>query len=59
MAGLSSSRGKAITLPGTSMCTRDGRLVLRWNLERHVTMKGRASRRLLELIAELVEEGLL
>lgn len=38
---------------------RDGVLVLKWNLEDGVSMKGQASRRVLALIAELKREGLL
>jgi hypothetical protein len=38
---------------------RDGRLVLKWDLERQMVMRGRASRRLLALITNLLKEGLL
>jgi hypothetical protein len=38
---------------------RDGVLVLKWDLENGQPMKGRGSRRVLDLIAELQEEGLL
>jgi hypothetical protein len=38
---------------------RDGSLVVKWDLENDVAMKGQASRRILRLIAELREEGLL
>jgi hypothetical protein len=38
---------------------RDGTLVVKWNLENDVAMKGKASRRILRLIAELREEGVL
>ena len=38
---------------------RDGSLVVKWDLENDVAMKGEASRRILQLIAELREEGLL
>ncbi len=38
---------------------RDGVLVLKWNLEDGVPMKGRASRRVLTLIRGLEKEGLL
>jgi len=38
---------------------RDGELVLKWDLENWRTMKGAASRHLLELIRDLMEEGLL
>lgn len=38
---------------------RDGRLVVKWDLERWVAMRGSASRRVLELLEDLVEEGTL
>ena len=38
---------------------RDGRLVVKWDLEHDVPMKGRAGRRVLALIRELQKEGLL
>ena len=38
---------------------RDGRLVVKWNLEEQVAMKGEATDRVLRLIAELQEEGAL
>jgi hypothetical protein len=38
---------------------RDGSLVVKWDLENDVAMKGEAGRRILRLIAELREEGLL
>ena len=38
---------------------RDGRLVLKWDLEHGAAMRGRPTRRLLRLIAELRKEGLL
>ena len=36
---------------------RDGALVLKWNLEDKVPMKGKPSRRVLQLINELEAEG--
>ena len=36
---------------------RDGRLVLRWNLESDVAMTGTSSRRILKILAELRKEG--
>ena len=36
---------------------RDGKFVLKWDLENATAMKGKASRRLLRIIAELEEEG--
>ena len=38
---------------------RDGKLVVKWDLDNRKPMKGRASRRILELIAGLEAEGLL
>lgn len=38
---------------------RDGKLVLKWDLDNNRPMKGRATRRVLELIAQLRSEGLL
>lgn len=36
---------------------RDGRLVVKWNLEAEVPMSGRPTRRIVELIEELRGEG--
>ena len=38
---------------------RDGRLVVKWNLEAQRPMKGEAGPRLLKLLIKLEEEGLL
>ncbi|MFT5370433.1 MAG: hypothetical protein ACI8V2_005415 [Candidatus Latescibacterota bacterium] len=38
---------------------QDGRLVVKWDLDNHLPMKGRASRQILRLIAQLLEEGVL
>ncbi len=38
---------------------RDGKLVVKWDLDNKKAMKGTASRRVLELIAEFESEGLL
>jgi hypothetical protein len=38
---------------------RDGRLVVKWDLDSQKAMQGKATRRILELIAELESEGLL
>lgn len=38
---------------------RDGRLVVKWDLDNNLPMKGQASQRLIELIVELDAEGLL
>lgn len=36
---------------------RDGKLVVKWDLERWQPMKGRAPARVVDLLRELVEEG--
>ena len=36
---------------------RDGKLIVKWNLDDRVAMKGRPSARVLQLIAELEREG--
>ncbi len=36
---------------------KDGQLVVKWDLENRVAMKGNASQRILKLIAELEKEG--
>ena len=36
---------------------RDGALVVKWDLENELPMKGKASQRILKLIRELREEG--
>lgn len=38
---------------------RDGKLVLKWNLDAHVSMKGKPTARLVRLILELDKEGAL
>ena len=38
---------------------RDGRLVVKWDLENKKPMKGRATRKVLSIIARLEAEGLL
>jgi len=38
---------------------RDGSFVVKWDLDNQKPMKGSASRRILQLIAELESEGLL
>ena len=38
---------------------RDGKLVVKWDLDNRKAMKGTVSRKVLELIAELESEGLL
>jgi len=38
---------------------RDGKLVVKWDLDNKSAMKGTAPRRVLELIAELEAEGVL
>ena len=39
--------------------SRDGKLVVKWDLDNQKAMKGDAPRQVLKLIAELVSEGLL
>jgi len=36
---------------------RDGRLVVKWDLENRRSMKGKASRRVLDLVRRLEDEG--
>lgn len=38
---------------------RDGKFVLKWDLQNHVAMKRTPTRRVLRLIRELCDEGLL
>lgn len=38
---------------------QDGRLVVKWDLDNHLPMKGKANRQILRLMGQLVEEGLL
>jgi hypothetical protein len=38
---------------------RDGKLVVKWNLDDGVPMKGGPTRRVLQLIAELEKDGML
>jgi hypothetical protein len=38
---------------------RDGRLILKWDLERHRSMQGPTTRKLLALLRQLEDEGLL
>ena len=38
---------------------RDGKLIVKWDLENSTAMKGAMTRRILELINELESEGLL
>ena len=38
---------------------RDGNLVLKWNLEKDVPMKGKPTNRILKLIGKLQKEGFL
>jgi len=38
---------------------RDGKLIVKWDLDNQRAMKGKASRRILKLIRELESEGLL
>ena len=36
---------------------KDGKLIVKWDLENRVAMKGRVNNRILKLISELEEEG--
>ena len=38
---------------------RDGKLIVKWDLDDHKTMKGHAPKRVLDLIEKLESEGLL
>jgi Domain of unknown function (DUF4160) len=38
---------------------RDGKLIVKWDLDNQKAMKGAATRRILDLISELEAEGLL
>ena len=38
---------------------RDGKLIVKWDLDNSLAMKGKASRRVLKLIQELESEGVL
>lgn len=38
---------------------RDGKLVVKWNLDDRVPMRGRPTRRVLQLITELEKDGIL
>ena len=38
---------------------RDGKLIVKWDLDNRTPMRGKASRRIIELIEELESEGLL
>jgi hypothetical protein len=38
---------------------KDGKLLLKWNLDDRLPMKGKATARILELIEQLVKEGVL
>jgi hypothetical protein len=38
---------------------RDGRLIVKWNLDDCVSMKGHVTARILQLITELEQEGML
>jgi hypothetical protein len=50
---------KSDHLPRHVHVYRNGRLILKWDLEHRKPMRGEASPRLLELIAELEAEGAL
>ena len=54
-----SSRGRAITARGIVHVYKDAKLVVKWDLEANVAMKGRPTARVLALLDELKKEGLL
>ncbi len=43
-------------IPDTSMSSRRAKKVLKWNLEAQVEIEGKATKKIKELIAELVSE---
>jgi hypothetical protein len=55
----SSSPGSATTAPRHVHVYRDGKLVLKWNLDASVPMKGRPTGKLIRLIRSLRKDGLL
>ena len=55
----SSSLGRATILQRHAHVYRDGKLVVKWELDNKKAMKGAASRRVRELIAQLESAGLL
>jgi hypothetical protein len=57
-AGTSLSRGRAITRR-VEHVYRDGKLIVKWDLDNQKAMKGAATRRILQLISDLEAEGLL
>lgn len=56
---MSSSPGRATIRRATCTSTRNGKLVVKWDLENWQPMKGEASARVLQLIRELEDEGVL
>jgi len=54
---MSSSLARAIIRRDMSTSYRNGRLVVKWDLESGLAMKGNVSRRLLDAIKELEAEG--
>ncbi len=53
------SPGRGIMAPGTCTCTKDGKMILKWDLENSKAMRGRPTKRVLALIRELQAERLL
>ena len=53
-----SDAGRLLGSGGHVHVYRDGKLVVKWDLENKVPMEGEASRRILSLIEELEAEGL-
>jgi hypothetical protein len=58
-AGTSLSRGKGDHPPRHVHVYRDGKLIVKWDLDNQKPMKGAATRRILDLISELEAEDLL
>ena len=61
--GLFSSGGREITRRGMSMSIemvyRDGKLIIKWDLDNKKAMKGSPTKRVVDLIARLQSEGVL
>jgi hypothetical protein len=54
-----SAQGEDLAPPRHVHVYRDGKPVVKWDLDNEKAMKGAATRRILELIAQLESEGLL
>lgn len=51
------NRGLATNSPKHVHVYRDGRLVVKWDLDHREAMKGRATPRIIRLITQLEDEG--